>query len=169
MGVFSQDKTSTKAVTTNQQIGIQQARDVATQSIVGRVSGNVAGQGATLLAPRLGKGAHSVINITTTTTDKEAFSTIGQIATNSQSLASEAINASHQIAINSLQSAQSANETAARLAELSVGGAIQVAGMAAPVSEGNLALAANKKQLIIAVIVVIAIAGAIYYRKKIMP
>lgn len=156
--------------TINANVGVQGQGAVGVTGSLGR-NATMASVGGVAIAPiklKGGKASSNVVNITTTTTDKDAFSTIGQMAANSSWVASEAINSSHQIAINSLLAVQNANETAARLSEMSVGGAIEVAGMAAPISEGNLELARNKKTIIIAVVAIIVIGLAVYYRKKIM-
>ena len=167
---FASSGPKVKQTTTNQQVGVQGQGATGVSGTARQ--GAIAGAGAVAIAPinlrTIGKGAIGpTVNITTTTTDREAFSTIGQISNNQAAISVAAVNASHQLAINSLAAMSDSNKTAALLAENAVGGAIEVAGMAAPVSEGNISLAAGRNRVLVIVSVVFTIAIVAYvYRRK---
>lgn len=159
---------TTKATTTNQQVGVQ---GTGAMGASGTIKGAQAVGGSVAIGPiniknKTGGGKGSTpggttLSITTMTTDPQAFAAIRDIAGKSSDVAMQTINASHQQVIGALSTLQTVSEGA-------LAGNQAIAAQAAPVSEGNqfLASSSNVRKAVIATVVIVGIVAAVYVYRR---
>lgn len=159
---------TTKATTTNQQVGVQ---GTGAMGASGTIKGAQAVGGSVAIGPiniknksSGGKGSTpggTSVSITTMTTDPQAFAAIRDIAGKSSDVAMQSIYASHQQVIGALSTLQTVSEGA-------IAGNQAIAAQAAPVSEGNqfLAGSGNARKMVIATVVIVGIVVSVYIYKR---
>jgi hypothetical protein len=162
---------TTKATTTNQQVGVQ---GTGAMGASGTIKGAQAVGGSVAIGPiniknKSGSGGKNStggtggtsVSITTMTTDPQAFAAIKDIAGKSSDVAMQSIYASHQQVIGALSTLQTVSEGA-------LAGNQAIAAQAAPVSEGNqfLASSSNVRKAVIATVVIVGVIATVYVYRR---